>query len=142
METSFLNILQRSKDTEKLSAKNTARVIKSGAAFFWQLKQLIEQAEHSINLQIYLLSKDATGNEIANSLMASAKRGVTVYLMADGYASRMLPKNVIQKLENAGVHFRFFEPFFRGTNFYFGRRLHHKVAVFDTRYALVSGSNI
>ena len=62
--------------------------------------------------------------------------------MADGYASRALPKEFIKKLEDAGVNFRFFEPVFRSQHFYFGRRMHHKVAVFDNKYGLVSGSNI
>ena len=142
METNFLNRLQLGKATEKISAKNIARVVKGGAPFFLQLKELTEQAEHSIHLQIYIFNNDKTGNEIANALIAAAKRGVVVYLMADGYASRTLPKEFIEKLESAGIHFRFFEPVFRSSNFYFGRRLHHKVAVFDAKYALVSGSNI
>lgn len=37
---------------------------------------------------------------------------------------------------------RFFEPVFRSKDFYFGRRMHHKVTVVDTRYALVGGINI
>src|SRR4030095_4407902 len=80
--------------------------------------------------------------QIAESLRAAARRGVAVYLMADGYASRSLPAAFIKKLEEGGVHFRFFEPVFRSEHFYFGRRLHHKVVVVDNTYGLISGSNI
>jgi cardiolipin synthase len=142
METRFLQILQKGKQGSSFSSKNLARLVKSGAPFFSLLKELIDNAEHTIHLQTYIFNNDTTGNQIAEALMNAAKRNVAVYLMADGYASKALPKEFIQKLETAGVHFRFFEPLFRSSSFYFGRRMHHKVAVFDNKCALVSGSNI
>jgi cardiolipin synthase len=48
----------------------------------------------------------------------------------------------LNDLKKGGIHFRFFEPVFRSRHFYFGRRMHHKVIVIDTRYALVGGVNI
>lgn len=142
METNFLNILQREKLSEGFSQKNIVRILRGGAPYFTRLQELIEGAGHSILIQVYIFADDTTGNRIAKALMAAAERGVAVYLLADGYASRGLPKEFIHRMENAGIHFRFFEPLFRGDDFYFGRRLHHKVMVVDARYALVSGSNI
>ena len=142
METNFLNRLSWGRAADRYSRKNIVALVKGGAPFFNKLEELIDRAEHSIHLQTYIFSADTTGQAVAERLMAAARRGVAVYLMADGYASRSLPKDFIQKLEAAGVHFRFFEPLFRGDDFYFGRRLHHKVVVVDARYALISGSNI
>jgi cardiolipin synthase len=142
METNFLQLLQLKKRSNRFSSQNLARVVKGGAPFFNLLTELIENAGSSIHLQTYIFSNDATGTSVAEALMGAAKRGVAVYLMADGYASRSLHKDFIKKLEDAGVNFRFFEPVFRSEHFYFGRRLHHKVAVFDNKYGLVSGSNI
>lgn len=142
METSFLNRLQRGRPQDRYSRKNIVRLVKGGAPFFAQLKELIEKAEHSLHFQTYIFAADSTGRSVAEWLMAAAKRGVTVYLMADGYASGSLPKELLQQLQDAGVHFRFFEPLFRGDDFYFGRRLHHKVVVADAKYAIVSGNNI
>jgi cardiolipin synthase A/B len=142
METSFLNRLPWSRPQDRFSRKNIVRLIKGGAPFFVQLKELIEKAEHSLHFQTYIFAADSTGRSVAEWLMAAARRGVAVYLMADGYASRSLPKDFLQGLESAGVHFRFFEPLFRGDDFYFGRRLHHKVVVADAKYAIVSGNNI
>ena len=65
--------------------------------------------------------------------LAAARRDVKVYLMADGYASQSLSAAFIKLLEDGGVNFRFFEPLFKSTGFYFGRRLHHKIVVVDTR---------
>lgn len=135
-------MLQRKKQKFTLSTKNKARLVQGGATFFTLLQQLIGEASYSIHLQTYIFAPDATGTMVANALMATAKKGVAVYLLADGYASGQLSKTFIHKLEAAGVHFRFFEPLVRSEHFYFGRRLHHKVAVFDNRCALVSGNNI
>jgi cardiolipin synthase len=65
-----------------------------------------------------------------------------VYLLADGYASQGLSKKLIHELKDAGVNFRFFEPVYRSKYFYFGRRLHHKILVVDTQYAMIGGINI
>lgn len=142
METNFFQRLQRTNRKKNFSSQNLVKVIKGGAPFFAALKNLIQNAEHTIHLQTYIFHHDQTGTAVAEELKAAAKRGVAVYLMADGYASRSLPKEFVKSLEDAGVHFRFFEPIFRSKHFYFGRRLHHKVMVFDNKYGLVSGSNI
>ena len=142
METNFLQRLPFKKRDVPFSSQNLARVVKGGEPFFALLTELIETSASSVHLQTYIFSHDATGSKIAEALMAAARRGVSVYLMADGYASRSLPAAFVKKLEDAGVNVRFFEPVFRSEHFYFGRRLHHKVAVFDNKYGLVSGSNI
>lgn len=143
METNFFNRLQQfGRSTGSFSRKNIVSIVRSGEPFFTQLKILLDNASHSIHFQTYIFSADNTGKEVAAWLMAAARRGVSVHLMADGYASRALPKELIQQFREAGVRFRFFEPLFRGPDFYFGRRLHHKVVVVDERYGIVSGSNI
>ena len=142
MNRRFTNLLRRKNPDHDFSSQNIVEVIKGGADLFSLLKELINNSEKTIHLQTYIFNNDTTGSQIAEELMAAAQRGVSVYLMADGYASKALPKDFIKKMEDAGINFRFFEPIFRSEHFYFGRRLHHKVAVFDNRYGLVSGSNI
>ena len=142
MKTRSLQFWQKQRSRQRFSSQNLVEAVKGGAPFFAVLEELIEGAQTNIHLQTYIFSNDGTGTRIAEALMAAAGRGVAVYLMADGYASKALPKAFIQQLEQAGVHFRFFEPIFRSQHFYFGRRLHHKVLVVDNKYGLVSGSNI
>jgi cardiolipin synthase len=60
----------------------------------------------------------------------------------DGYASNGLSNVFRKKLKDAGIKLRFFEPILKSRNFYFGRRLHHKVLVVDGKKALVGGINI
>ncbi len=121
---------------------NKAVLINGGTAYFELLLRLIEEATESIHLQTYILKNDETGILVTDALKNAAKRKVSVYLLADGYASQDLPVSFIESLQEAGINFRFFEPLFKNRNFYFGRRMHHKIFVADSRYALAGGINI
>ncbi len=121
---------------------NKIKLIHGGKEYFDLLLQLINKATSSIHLQTYIYGNDTTGHLVADALMAAARRKVKVYLLADGYASQGMPQKLINELRQAGVHFRFFEPFFKSKSFYFGRRLHHKVFVVDAQFALTGGINI
>jgi len=118
------------------------RLIRGGKEYFDLLLHLINKATESIHLQTYIYDDDETGYLIADALKAAAKRKVQVYLLADGYASQVMSKKFIEQLRGSGVHFRFFEPIFKSKYFYFGRRMHHKVFVADTKFAVTGGINI
>lgn len=120
----------------------SVQLIRGGSAFFQCMLELIRQAQHTIQLQTYILDDDETGLMITDALEAAAARGVRVFILADGYASRVLRQKTINSMRSAGIRFRFFEPLFMSRYFYFGRRLHHKLFVADGRAALVGGINI
>ena len=124
------------------TTRNEVKLIRAGNEYFKLLQQLINSAQHSIHLQIYIYDDDETGLMIGEAMINAAKRNVQVYFIADGYASRLMSKSFIAQLRNAGIHFKYFEPLFRTHHFYFGRRLHHKVVVIDGKHALVGGINI
>ena len=116
--------------------------MRGGKEYFDLIVELAGKAKHSIHLQTYIYEDDETGTMVADALKSAAERNVQVYLLVDGYASQWLPKGFIQSLLNAGIHFAQFEPLFKSKYFYFGRRMHHKIFVVDTEYALVGGINI
>jgi len=124
------------------TAVNQVKLISAGREYFNRLLQLIHEAEESIHLQTYIYDDDETGRLVADALKEAVKRNVDVYLMADGYASQVMSQSFIDELKRAGIHFRFFKPIFKSRYFYFSRRMHHKVAVADAKYAIVSGVNI
>jgi cardiolipin synthase len=106
------------------------------------MEAMIREARHTIHLQTYIFDEDHTGTQIADALRESSLRGVDVYMLLDGYASRKLSERFIRQMRNAGIRFRYFEPVFQSDSFYFGRRLHHKVIVADGCRAMVGGVNI
>ncbi len=133
---------QKNKNSFAYSSQNRVNLVRGGREYFNLLLQLISQASESIHLQTYIFDDDKTGGLVADALKAAAKRNVQVYLLADGYASQVMSKHFIDDLKTSGIHFRFFEPFFKSRNYYFGRRMHHKIFVADGGSALVGGVNI
>jgi cardiolipin synthase A/B len=121
---------------------NKVQLILGGQAYFNLLAQLINNATESIHLQTYIFKDDETGKEIILALKNAIKRNVSVYLLVDGYASQSLSKAFIADLAYSGIKFRFFQPLFKTTQFYFGRRMHHKLFVVDAKYAVIGGINI
>jgi cardiolipin synthase A/B len=122
--------------------RNKVQLIRGGSEYFELLTSLINSATHSIHLQTYIFDNDETGTLIGNAMMNAAERGVEIYFVPDGYASQVMSGSFIHKLKEVGIHFKYFEPLYRSTRFYFGRRLHHKVTVIDAKHALVGGINI
>lgn len=121
---------------------NKAELIRGGRAYFDLLKKLISEAEHLIHFQFYIFEPDQTGREIADALIAAANRGVKIHVLLDAYGSQKLSDSIIEEFRKAGIHFRWFQPFFKSRKFYLGRRLHHKIVVIDSYHSLVSGLNI
>lgn len=130
------------KQSKAYIPNNKVKLVRGGREYFTVLAQLINKAQHVIHLQVYIYDDDETGQQVANALKEAAKRGVTVYLLTDGYASKELSTPFIKGLQTAGIHFRFFEPILMSEHFYFGRRMHQKVLVVDGYYGLLGGINI
>lgn len=133
---------RRRKLADKYTTTNEVKLIKGGKDYFVALLQLIDNAREAIHFQTYIFTEDETGRLVTDALKKAVKKKVQVYLMADGYASQDLSASFIAELKDAGIHFRFFEPVFKSSNFYFGRRMHYKVVVADATNALVGGVNI
>jgi len=133
---------KRKSSKTNYSSANELDLVKGGRDFFDLLIELIDGAEETIHIQIYIFDADETGNLVAEALKRAAARKVKVWLLVDGYASQSLPTPFIQDLVEAGISFNRFEPFFKRRNFYFGRRMHHKIVVVDSLHGLVGGINI
>lgn len=124
------------------TSSNQAALIRGGAEYFALLQKLIDGAEERIHLQFYIFDPDATGKSVSRALIAAAQRGVKIYILLDAYGSQKLSRNFIDVWKEAGIYFRWFQPFFKSNKFYLGRRLHHKIVVVDSYHSLVSGLNI
>jgi len=127
---------------EQYTTRNRISLVHSGEDYFSLLFKLIEKASQVIHLQTYIYENDETGRKVAEALKEAVKRGVSVFLHVDGYASQKLRGKFRSDLEQAGIHFKFFEPLLKSRHFYFGRRLHQKIFVADGLYSLVGGLNI
>lgn len=120
---------------------NSVKLIKS-AEYFPLLISCIKSARQTIYFHTYIFSNDPTGKMVATELMASSQKGVKIYLLIDGFASRQLPIEIINKFRKAGINVAHFEPILKSKSYYFGRRMHQKVIVADEDKAIIGGINI
>ncbi len=124
------------------TSHNQARLIRGGTEYFELAEKLIDDAVHSIHFQTYILEQDETGVRLVDALIRASFRDVKVYLLLDGYASADLEQSFVYRLQESGIHFRWFQPIVKGKNYYVGRRMHHKVLVVDGLHGLVGGVNV
>lgn len=128
----------------RLIPGNVVTLLQNGAEYFPALNNAIDQAAFEVHLETYILEDDHTGRAVAETLKRAAQRGVKVYVAADGFGSRDLPKRFVRELREAGVEFVFYRPEVSPWVFrrYRLRRLHRKLVVIDRQIAFVGGINI
>jgi cardiolipin synthase len=126
---------------DEFKKNNSVKLIKS-AEYFPLLISCIKSARQTIYFHTYIFSNDPTGKMVATELMASSQKGVKIYLLIDGFASRQLPIEIINKFRKAGINVAHFEPILKSKSYYFGRRMHQKVIVADEDKAIIGGINI
>jgi cardiolipin synthase len=103
----------------------------------------IKNAKTRIHLSTYILSADAVGREIVKLLVEKAKEGVEVRLLLDAVGSWGTPTRLCRPLIRAGGKVARFNPVFpmqgKGSANW---RNHRKIAIFDSRVAIIGGQNI
>ena len=122
--------------------RNSAEWIQSGTTYFDRLAQLIRASAFEIHLQTYIFEPDETGKKIAMLLKEAALRNVKVHVLVDAYGSQKMGNDIIDSLIEAGVRFRKYGELYSHGRFHIGRRMHHKVCVFDGLTSIVGGINI
>lgn len=128
----------------KLYSGNLITLLQNGDAYFPALEAALDQAVYDIYLETYIFENDHTGRRIAEALRRAALRGVTTHLLIDGFGSSILPKIMLDYLQEAGVMVLKFRPKISPWTLRRGRlrRLHRKIVVIDRRLAFVGGINI
>lgn len=99
----------------------------------------IESAETSIVLELYLMESGRLADRLITALGVAARRGVAVMVLLDGYGAMGLVEHDRQRLREAGVALRFFNPLAWqrwGKNL---TRDHRKLLIVDGRVAFTGG---
>jgi cardiolipin synthase A/B len=121
---------------------HTIELLRSGENFFDTCEKTIDAAKQYIHFQTYIVDDDETGRRIVNALIKAAERGVRVYFLLDAYGGVSFSKELIKKVEEAGILFRLFSPQLITRGFQLSLRLHHKVVLVDGDTAIIGGMNI
>jgi cardiolipin synthase A/B len=119
-------------------AGNSLEVIESGEDRLRAILALINGAERSLKMLMYMFNPDHAGGVVHDALLAAARRGVEVKLLIDGFGSDATPQ-FFADLAGSGGDYCVFNPFY-------GRRYllrnHQKLILADDRAAIIGGANI
>lgn len=122
---------------------NRYTLLENGEAYFPAVHRAIESATREVLIETFILFDDKVGQALQQTLIAAARRGVSVDLLVDGYGSDELTDEFIGAMTQAGVRFHIFDPRPRllGVRTNVFRRMHRKIVAVDSRCALVGGIN-
>jgi cardiolipin synthase A/B len=121
---------------------HSIKLLRSGEKFFAECEKRILGATQFIHFQTYIVDDDETGRRIVDALIKASEKGVRVYFLLDAYGGSSFTKELITKVEEAGILFRKFSPAFISKGFQLSLRLHHKVLLVDGEIAIIAGMNI
>ena len=117
--------------------------------------EVIDSAEHSLDLQYYIFRADVSGTLVAQALLRAADRGVRVRLLIDDGDTVKGDEKIFALAAHSSIEVRVFNPFDyrghdtlrRGLDFLLHKsrldyRMHNKLLIADNAVAMVGGRNI
>lgn len=122
---------------------NTFELLPTGEAAYAVLMEQIRGAQRSIDLTIFILGSDATGDAVVDALAERASKGVSVRVILDAVGCTGSHRHATRVIGAAGGAVRTFMPLghspLRGrTNL----RSHRKLIVFDGERVFAGGMNL
>lgn len=125
------------------SSANQINFHKNGHVAYQALLALLKNAQHTIDIAIFVLGDDQIGQDVLSCLAEKSAQGVKIRLLLDGVGSLMLPKKRLNRFINNGGQAAWFIPVLhrplRGrTNL----RNHRKIVIADNHYVWTGGRNL
>ncbi|MCP5246184.1 MAG: PLDc N-terminal domain-containing protein [Burkholderiales bacterium] len=107
------------------------------------LRNMINNAQHTIDICTFIIARDRLGDEIVQILKKRARDGVRVRLLVDGIGVYLGGRRDFKRLSAAGIQVALFVPPLRSslqgrTNL----RNHRKMAIIDDEWLWCGGRNI
>ncbi len=126
-----------------LTTGNQLKILNNGDKTFRALFQALEQAQHHIHLEYYIIDEDETGLWLKDILVRKSREGVEVRLIIDDVGCWGLSRRYLRDLKEAGVDVRpFMEVRFPRFTHRVNYRNHRKIAVVDGQVGFTGGINI
>ena len=124
--------------------ENTAVTYYSQAAeAFEAMKAALEQAEHFIFMEYFILSDTSSFQELRQILERKAREGVEVRFLYDDVGSvGYVNLGFAKQLNAAGIRCRVFNPAVPVLNLFLNHRDHRKITVVDGKVGFTGGYNL
>ncbi|MGW2472974.1 phospholipase D-like domain-containing protein [Streptomyces sp. NPDC001665] len=116
--------------------------LRNGDAIFAAMLDSIRRAEHTVDMMTFVYWRGDIAREFAATLADRARSGVRVRLLLDGFGSRLIEKNQLAAMEDAGVQVAWFRKPLYLSPLKQNHRCHRKVLVVDEETAFTGGVGI
>lgn len=122
---------------------NTADLLNSNDTH-QSLLEMIETAKKTVHLNYYIFRNDSSGQDVVEALVKASRNGVMCRVLVDALGSRVMLRKLAPRLRHDGVEVRASLPFnpLRKQLARYDLRNHRKIAVADSRVALLGSWNI
>jgi len=123
-------------------AGNEMRLLYSTDAYS-ELMKLIDSAEKSIDIEMFILGRDNVGRTILDQLCKRASQGIKIRLLVDALGSFSARFGMLRRLEQAGGKVAIFMPMIPIQRRWSANlRNHRKLVIIDDHTALTGGMNL
>ncbi|MBI3191020.1 MAG: cardiolipin synthase B [Pedosphaera parvula] len=114
----------------------------NGVQIFPAMLAAIRGAQKTINLETYIYWSGDIGDQIAEALAERARAGVKVHVLFDWFGTRRIDSEQIDRMREAGVEARKYNPLISYNLARFNHRDHRKLLVVDGRIGFIGGTGI
>ncbi len=130
------------------------RLIADGLEAFALRATLARRAEHTLDIQYYIIHSDDTGKLLAHEVIAAADRGVRVRILLDDIYAAEADRALLALDSHANIEIRLFNPWrrrsgplgrvidFLASAGRLNQRMHNKLFVADGAAAILGGRNL
>lgn len=121
---------------------NTLVPLRNGDAIFAAMLSAIDSAEHTVDMMTFVYWKGDIARKFARALADRSRAGVRVRLLLDGFGSRLIEKDLLRDMDEAGVQIAWFRKPLYLSPLKQNHRCHRKVLVVDEQMAFTGGVGI
>jgi cardiolipin synthase A/B len=125
-----------------LTTGNKLKILNNADETFRAIFAAIENAEHHIHLEYYIIDDDNIGNRLKSLLIEKSRQGVEVRIIVDDVGSWGLKHKFLNRLRQNGIEiYSFMEVRFPRLTSRVNYRNHRKIVVVDGKIGFTGGIN-
>lgn len=125
-----------------LQTGGTAQLLNNGEEFYPAILRSLREAEHSINLMLYIWEPGKVSEQFFDVLTERARAGVQVRVMVDGLGGHKAHDERIEALKAAGGQWCWFHPARFGQLTRVHKRNHRRAIIVDGRIGYTGGAAV
>ncbi|HET8770219.1 MAG TPA: phospholipase D-like domain-containing protein, partial [Gemmatimonadaceae bacterium] len=125
-----------------ITAGNHVTALHNGIEIFPSMLEAIRGARESITFETYIYWSGEIGEEFTEALAERARSGVPVHVTVDWVGSVKMDQELLDRMEEAGVHVRRYRPLHWYNLHRLNNRTHRKLLVVDGRIGFTGGVGI